>query len=156
MVTDIPGQKRDKKKPGLWDRGMAIDVLVKKKREKTRSERPRYGHCQTGSKTWTPASVIHKTSPYWWTADVARPSIRGSFMGDGRRWSRFWPVWQWPYLSLSHRGFFHFFFYQNVNGHTPVSQTGFFIPFLTWDVSDHTTDPVCETSVWSLTSQSKL
>ncbi len=35
---------------------------------------------------------------------------------------------------------------------------GFFfvIPFLTWNVSDHTTDPVCETRVWSLTSQSKL
>ncbi len=33
---------------------------------------------------------------------------------------------------------------------------GFFIPFLTWDVSDHTPDPVCETGVWSLASQFKL
>ncbi len=29
-----------------------------------------YGHCRTGSKTWTPASVVHKTSPYWWMADA--------------------------------------------------------------------------------------
>ncbi len=62
---------------------------------------------------------------------------------------------------VSRTGFFSVFFLkvvfdQNVNGHTTVSQTGFFIPFLTWDVSDHTTGPVCETGAWSLTSQSKL
>ncbi len=27
---------------------------------------------------------------------------------------------------------------------------------MTWDVSDHTTDSVCETVVWSLMSQSKI
>ncbi len=33
MVNDVPGKKRDKK-TGLWDRGMATDVLVKKKNGK--------------------------------------------------------------------------------------------------------------------------
>ncbi len=39
------------------------------------------------------------------------------------------PVWQWPYLGLSDRVFSIFFkiiFDQNVNGHTTVSQIGFF------------------------------
>ncbi len=47
----------------------------------------------------------------------------------------FWPWCQWPYHGLTER---------------------FFIPFLTWDVSDHTMDPVCETGVRSLMSQSKI
>ncbi len=34
MVTDVPGQKRGKKKPVLWDRGMAIDVSFKNDRKK--------------------------------------------------------------------------------------------------------------------------
>ncbi len=66
------------------------------------------------------------------------------------------PVWQGPYFGLSDRVFF-VVFDRNVNGHTTVSQTWiFFTPFLTWDVSDHTTDPVCETGIWSLTSQSEI
>ncbi len=44
MVTDIPGQKRDKKnknkKPGLWDCGMAIDVLVKNDFKKKNRKKP--------------------------------------------------------------------------------------------------------------------
>ncbi len=39
MVTDVPGQKRDKK-PGLWDRGMAIDVLVKNDLVKKTGKKP--------------------------------------------------------------------------------------------------------------------
>ncbi len=49
---------------------------------------------------------------------------------------RFWPKCQWPYHGLTDRVFF--------------------TPFLTWDVGDHTMDPVCETGVWSLTSQSEI
>ncbi len=39
MVTDVPGQKRDKKN-GLWDRGMAIDILVKNNLEKNPGKNP--------------------------------------------------------------------------------------------------------------------
>ncbi len=43
MVTDVLGQKKDKikikKKPGLWYRGMAIDVLIKIDLEK-KTEKP--------------------------------------------------------------------------------------------------------------------
>ncbi len=89
---------------------------------------------------------------------IRRPSIRGSFMDDRRWHSDFWPG---PAVTIPRSlgpGFFHIFFFdQNVNGHTTVSQTGFFlIPFLTWDIRDHTTDAICETRVWSLPSQSKL
>ncbi len=49
--------------------------------------------------------------------------------------TRFWPKPQWPYHGLTDR---------------------FFTPFLKWDVSDHTTDLVCETGIWSLTSQSEI
>ncbi len=33
MVTEVQGQKRDKKH-GLWDRGMAIDISIKNDLEK--------------------------------------------------------------------------------------------------------------------------
>ncbi len=58
--------------------------------------------------------------------------------------------------------FFFFFFLKLFLTKTSIAiprshRPGFFcIPFLTWDVRDHTTDPVCETGVSSLTSQSKL
>ncbi len=61
----------------------------KKTRGKTQSERRRYGHCRTGSKPWTPSSVVHKTSPYWWTADarvriVAFPIAVNTMARNGR------------------------------------------------------------------------
>ncbi len=85
--------------------------------------------------------VIYQKGKFWWTIDA------GIQVFD--------PVRQWPYLGLtdrvfltsvsipqSHRpGFFSFLF---------------FFTFSTWDVSDYTTDPVCETVVWWLTSKSKI
>ncbi len=70
------------------------------------------------------------------------------------------PVRQVPYLGLSDRGFFRFFFLlflSETSMAIPKSHRRFFFtPFLTWDVSDHITDPVCETGVCSLTSQSEI
>ncbi len=72
------------------------------------------------------------------------------------------PVQQWPYLGLPNCFFFPFFFFKSILTKTSIAVSQSHRPgflksfFLTWDVSDHTTDPVCETGVWSLTSQSKL
>ncbi len=203
----------------MWDRGMAIDISIKndfekKNWKKPRFERPRYGHCWTGSKTWTPASIVHKISHYWRTADagvrivafriaantmarngrgqiqdffswqwrtsdadikkrilnlspsvlhyricrnwkgnksnpgVWRPSIRGSFMDDRHRRSSFWPG---PAVTIPRSlgpGFIPFFFLPRCQWpYHGLTDQVFFIPFLTWDVSDHTTDLVCETKV---------
>ncbi len=93
MVTDIPGQKRDLKKtrsvrPWFGHSHFGQKRLFKKT-EKTQSEGPRYGHCRIGSKTWTLASVVHKTSPYWWMADarvriVAFPITANMMAWNGR------------------------------------------------------------------------
>ncbi len=57
-------KKWQKKKPGLWDRGMATDV------KKTQSGRPRYGHCRTGQKPECQRPSSIKTSRYWWRTDA--------------------------------------------------------------------------------------
>ncbi len=93
MVTDVSGQKRDKKTPVceivVWPFTFWSKTTLKKKQKKTWFERSRYGHCQIGSKTWTPASVVHKTSPYWWMADaevriVAFPIAANTMVRNGR------------------------------------------------------------------------
>ncbi len=89
MVTDVPGQKRGKKtvcETVVWPLTFRSKTTGKKWK-KPRSERPRYGPCRTGSKTWLPASVIHKTSPYWWTADAGVRIVAFAIAANMMAWN---------------------------------------------------------------------
>ncbi len=83
---------------------------------------------------------------------IRHPSIRGSFMDDDGHWRSGFTRPGSDHTSVSRTGVFSIFLKKSFLTKTSMAMPrshgpGFFPPFLTWDVSDYTTDPVCETGI---------